>query len=77
MHPAWARSLRDQCHGAESLLLKQWGSSAGWSARVRRRDPMLGCDGIEPQRVTKKLAGRELDGREWNEFPAAAERAVA
>jgi protein gp37 len=27
------------------------------------------ADGIEPQRVSKKLAGRELDGRTWDEYP--------
>ena len=31
-------------------------------------------DGVAAMRVGKKQAGRLLDGREWNQFPVAAER---
>lgn len=79
MHPAWARLLRDQCADAEvPFFFKQWGAHR-W-VEHSRYDDATQCwvaDGIEPQRVSKKLAGRELDGQEWNQFPRTAETAVA
>jgi protein gp37 len=62
MHPAWARSLRDQCQAAHvPFMFKQWGS---WVPSGSRRLPdRLGW------KFGKKAAGRKLDGREWNEFP--------
>jgi protein gp37 len=75
MVPAWVRSLRDQCQGAGvPFFFKQWGSHR-WVAHSVYDDATQ-CwveRGIEPQRVSKKLAGRELDGRTWDEFPVAAE----
>jgi protein gp37 len=75
MRPGWARSLRDQCQAAQvPFLFKQWGS-VRWVAGSRW-DEATRCwvdDGIVPQRVSKKLAGRELDGRTWDEFPNVAE----
>jgi protein gp37 len=74
MRPEWARSLRDQCQATRtSFLFKQWGSHR-WVAG-NRWDEATQCwvdHGIVPQRVSKKLAGRVLDGRTWDEFPAAA-----
>lgn len=72
MRPEWARSLRDQCQAAGvPFFFKQWGPWA-W-------DDQLLSDGLAveqafpvsngPVRVSKKVAGRLLDGREWNEFP--------
>lgn len=71
MRPDWARSLRDQCAAAGvAFHFKQWGEYAPTGAVVARRDtdwhPVE-----EISRVGKKAAGRLLDGREWNEFPAA------
>ena len=63
MHPDWARSLRDQCQAAGvPFLFKQWGEHApqGWA--VGSEGPMV--------RMGKKAAGRELDGRTWDEYPA-------
>lgn len=79
MRPEWARSLRDRCQAAGvPFFFKQWGEHR-WIAGSRW-DEETQCwvdHGIVPQRVGKKLAGRLLDGREWNEFPADAERAAA
>lgn len=79
MRPEWARSLRDQCRiVGVPFFFKQWGSHR-W-VEHSRYDEETQCwvaDGIEPQRVSKKLAGRLLDGREWNEFPHAPERVAA
>ncbi|OCB15110.1 DUF5131 family protein [Mycobacterium intracellulare] len=82
MHPDWARSLRDQCVAADiPFLFKQWGE---W-ASGNHRDPTLdgqvsipyrpNCPDPYPlgwvRRIGKKAAGRELDGRTWDEYPAA------
>jgi len=79
MHPDWARSLRDQCEQAEvPFFFKQWGAFR-WVAGSRW-DEGTQCwidHGIVPQRVPKKLAGRELDGRTWDQFPLAADLAGA
>ncbi|WP_027894480.1 DUF5131 family protein [Calidithermus chliarophilus] len=60
MHPDWARSLREQCREAGvPFFFKQWGDHI--------------TDGLgNPVRVGAKRAGRQLDGREWGEFPLEA-----
>lgn len=81
MNPSWARSLRDQCQ-AEGIAFhfKQWGEwfpvtrdaksrvanakNSGW-----HNWPDQGDESPVSLRVGKKAAGRELEGREWNEFP--------
>jgi protein gp37 len=85
MHPAWARSLRDQCAAAEvPFFFKQQGD------QIECREGESGAEivGIAPEvaehdcafdqsaavwmrRVGKKAAGRLLDGREHNDFPAS------
>jgi protein gp37 len=71
MHPGKARSLRDQCTAASvPFFFKQWGE---W---LPARDPRGPADrhefpdGFSSQKVGKKKAGRELDGRTWDEMPA-------
>lgn len=70
MRPAWARSLRDQCQEAGvPFFFKQWGEYAPCTeipGRAFDPDCMF--------RFGKKLAGRLLDGREWNEFPNGGAR---
>jgi protein gp37 len=74
MRPEWAQSLRDQCQGARvPFLFKQWGAYR-WVAGSRW-DEATQCwvdHGIVPQRVSKKLSGRMLDGRTWDEYPVKA-----
>ncbi len=53
MHPDWARGLRDQCLGAGVPFFFKQ-----WG-----ENDALG------NRVGKRLAGAELDGREWKEMP--------
>jgi protein gp37 len=84
MHPDWACSLRDQCQAAGvPFFFKQWGE---WAPRPCATDIPVGATatkGLSSQPglfitsvgeamslVGKKYAGRMLDGREWNEFPA-------
>ena len=76
MHPNWARSLRDQCNEAGvPLLFKQWGEwvtedqspqDATLPATAQR---LLGEDQPPVWRIGKHAAGRELDGRTWDEYP--------
>ena len=79
MHPNWVRSLRDQCQATGvPFFFKSWGD---WVAPSQYSFPVGGpclesvkrhvfADGIEVYRVGKKAAGRLLDGKEHNEFPA-------
>jgi protein gp37 len=61
MNPDWARSLRDQCVAAGvAFHFKQHGEFV--------KEPGFADDYV---RVGKKAAGRELDGRTWDEYPAA------
>jgi protein gp37 len=80
MSPDWARTLRDQCTAANvPFLFKQWGEYAptGYMAiGARPKGCVFVGDPIddlghrwEMRRVGKKAAGRELDGRTWDEFP--------
>lgn len=83
-HLDWMRSLRDQCQAAGvPFHFKQWGEWApyreDWALDKERSgvftDGKFVEDGststwdAEVTRYGKKRAGRELDGREWNEFP--------
>ncbi|ROZ49366.1 phage Gp37/Gp68 family protein [Rhodococcus sp. WS3] len=84
MHPEWTRTLRDQCVDAEvPFLFKQWGEWAPGVRDTGSRKGNTGqgfyskptVDGqftgeyASVSRVAKKAAGRELDGRTWDEFP--------
>ena len=64
MHLNWARSLRDQCqHAGIAFLFKQWGEWAPGDSGA----------GNHVTRVGKRAAGRELDGRTWDQYPAGGE----
>jgi protein gp37 len=77
MRLEWARGLRDQCVRAGTAFhFKQWGEMAPAGqlpdATWRQVDAMNPDVAAEPDtlvRVGKKLAGRELDGRTWDELP--------
>lgn len=75
MNPDWARFLRDQCRAASvAFHFKQWGH---WRPETNnmeiraRRIILAGISGdpITLVRLGKKAAGRELDGRTWDDFP--------
>lgn len=71
-HPQWFRDARDQCQAAGvAFFFKQWGEWVPWAEGMRdtshgKLPPVK--DGMA--RDGKKVAGRLLDGREWNYFPA-------
>lgn len=81
MHPAWVRSLRDQCkRSGVPFLFKQWGewTPTDASGRVEGDCDISGgfrahrynwADGSRSYRVGKHRAGRLLDGVEYNQFP--------
>ena len=97
MHPAWARSLRDQCARAGvPFFFKQWGNYGPTSVGEARgivlmngkhyktehdwlSDPgasdsrgfSLHMPAAAVREFGKEAAGRALDGREHNEFPAS------
>lgn len=82
MHPEWARSLQRQCAAANvAFLFKQWGEFAPdnsiyddgspFADAFRRNAVTHVCPGGERvYRVGKKRAGRTLDGKLWDEYPA-------
>lgn len=78
MHPAWARSLRDQCAAAGIAFLHK--QNGAWADADAPGVDMLGTersqmhkwpDGTYSVRIGKKLAGRLLDGIEHNGYPEA------
>lgn len=82
MHPAWARSLRDQCVSAGvPFHFKQWGEHYPMGQRqltgraqnypTSMTVSTISWDGgrVDFWRVGKKAAGRLLDGVEWSQFP--------
>ena len=78
MHPDWPRALRDQCQAAGvPFLFKQWGQfiPTGQTDRdwYNSGQMMYAADKQTPVQAirlkSKHDAGRQLDGREWNEFP--------
>lgn len=70
--PDWFRHLHAQCMENEvAFHFKQWGDWApgdGENLPAARRK--VAQDGTHMMRVGKKIAGRELDGQEWNQLPA-------
>lgn len=72
MHPVWARSIRDQCvEAGVPFFFKQWGEWADWDSTSpeESKPKRTTVDGYPMRRLGKKAAGRELDGRVWDEMP--------
>lgn len=68
LDPGWARDVRDRCIAAGiAYHFKQWGEWA--PVHEKRVNDEFAAVGWE--RAGKKAAGRDLDGRTWDEFPAA------
>jgi protein gp37 len=90
MWPDWARSLRDQCQDADiAFFFKQWGAwmpagrGIGMAQHSVGREVLVGqpLDDLGQRQVMRRVgkgsAGRELDGRCWDEYPAAGREAEA
>jgi protein gp37 len=76
MHPDWARSLRDQCTRAGvPFHFKQHGefrelTLGDYDGAKPIRPTYTFPDELTVVRVGKHAAGRVLDGRFWDEYPA-------
>lgn len=67
MRAEWAQDLRDQCQAARvPFFFKQWGE---WLSTLKASPS--GSTSERAQRVGKKVAGRLLDGRHWDDAPTA------
>lgn len=77
MHPAWARSLRDQCAAAGvPFFFKQWGEwfpECQWEHNpdlvLPTEKGLMHIDQLPMHAVGKAAAGRTLDGVEHNAMP--------
>ena len=71
MHPAWVRSLRDQCVAARvPFFFKQWGEWCEGAPNCPSPSASrVLSPGVIMGRFGKKLCGRKLDGRAWDEMP--------
>ena len=69
MNPDWVRSLRDQCvEAGMPFHFKQWGEwGINWLNDINGKIP--GSEWMD--KIGKKAAGRELEGRTWDQYPAA------
>ena len=70
--PEWFRSLHSQCmENSVAFHFKQWGDwGPGDGENLPAKKRQLAHDGTEMLRLGKKLAGRSLDGREWDQLPS-------
>lgn len=74
MLPIWATDLRDACVAADvPFLFKQWGCWAPVDGADEKRDLIVSdpatLRSYRMRRSSKLSAGRELDGRTWDEVP--------
>lgn len=79
-HPQWFRDVRDQCLAAGvPFHFKQWGEFSPQIGDVLEHRIIMVDDGSDHNkaamsRVGKRSAGRLLDGKRWDEFPATVQR---
>jgi protein gp37 len=71
LHPDWVRSVRDQCQAAGvPFFFKGWGE---YSYELREYGPdgenWIDKNEYFRNHVGKKVSGRLLDGRTWEEYP--------
>lgn len=80
MSPEWVWKLRDQCAAyGVPFLFKQWGEwlpMLGQVEGVPVREKTTTADGWVMGHAGKKAAGRLLDGRTWDGFPAVVQEAA-
>ncbi len=79
MDPTWARFALDACmHAKVPFFFKQWGEWAPWDfdswscGEFEQRGFGEGARYEPVFKVGKKLAGRNLDCRTWDDFPEPA-----
>lgn len=73
MNPEWVRGLRDFCRKAKvAFHFKQWGHWAPAELLTKEQKNVIIVGDIEMAAAGKKVAGRLLDGRTWDELPRSA-----
>jgi protein gp37 len=76
MHPDWASDLLQQCENAGvPFHFKQWGHWVPAELMKQVTPKVIELQNERPVEmawVSKKLAGRILDGSEWDGLPAVA-----
>lgn len=74
-HPKWMRNLREECVAHDvAFHFKQWGNWVPIEPGVAKLGNCMHTfpDGEVMVRRHKKIAGRHLDNRTWDEFPTSA-----
>jgi protein gp37 len=72
MEPNWVRRLRDFSKKQKiAFHFKQWGHWAPQLPSTSRTKATTLSDGVVLYAVGKKLAGRKLDGKTWDQLPRA------
>lgn len=75
LHPAWVRSVRDQCQQAGvPFFFKSWGAwkslvTADEASHWQTAEMCEFKDGLRMVNIGKKAAGRLIDGRTWDGMP--------
>lgn len=86
MHPDWAMEIRDRCRQANiPFFFKQWGDWQPWDGSTTDKEekfkrlngkgqvvPIGEPTGTLMHRVGKKLAGKNLYGKTYSQFPMGA-----
>ena len=73
MNPKWVRGLRDFCRKAKiAFHFKQWGHWAPIELLTKEQKNIIFVGDVEMAAAGKKVAGRLLDGRTWDELPRSA-----
>ncbi|MCB1105433.1 MAG: phage Gp37/Gp68 family protein [Cephaloticoccus sp.] len=73
MNPKWLRTLRDFCRNKRiAFHFKQWGHWVPRELLTQDQKKVIMVGDVEMAAAGKKLAGRFLDGRTWDEFPISA-----
>ena len=73
MDPQWVRRLRDFCRGNKvAFHFKQWGHWAPIELLTKEQKKVIVVGDVEMAAAGKKMSGRMLDGRTWDEFPRSA-----
>lgn len=73
MNPEWVRGLRDFCRKTKiAFHFKQWGHWAPIELLTKEQKNIIVVGDVEMAAAGKKVAGRLLDGRTWDELPRSA-----